>query len=117
LLGNVPVASREKARLLVLVADRAEVGTNNFKVCVLSDVVLGHFEHAEVEVCDRAEGAACHQYDGCFGRVSEGATEAMVGEGIVWGIGERFCEVDAGLSHLSGGGGVWKLEGTPPKSH
>lgn len=55
-----PVAGREKTRLFVLVTDRAEIGTNNFEVCVLSNVVLGHFEHTEMKVRDRTKGPACY---------------------------------------------------------
>ena len=40
-----PMIRREESWLLVLVTDRTEVATDDFKVCALSDVILRHLEH------------------------------------------------------------------------
>lgn len=47
--------STQKTCFLVHVTDRTEIATNDFKVSVLSNVVLGHFKHAEMEICYGAE--------------------------------------------------------------
>lgn len=83
----------EQARLLVHVAHGAEVPADDLKVGVLAHVVLGHLEHAEVEVGDGTEGPACDEHDRLLVRVAEGVGEAMGGEGVVW----RVWEGDGGL--------------------
>ena len=79
---------REQTGFLVLVADRTEVPADDLKVCVLADVVLGHLEHAEVEVGDGAEGAACDEDDRLLVWIAEGAGEAVRREGVVGRVGE-----------------------------
>ena len=53
----------KKAGFLVLVRDRTQIPPDDLEIGVLADVVLGHLEHSEVEVCDRAEGAAGDEDD------------------------------------------------------
>lgn len=96
------MASRKKARLLVLVTDRAEVGADDFKIGVLPDIVFCHFKHAEVKICDGAERAACYEDDGYFARVTEDSVETVVGESIVWGICEGFSEMELGHGYGRG---------------
>ena len=81
----------EKPRLLVLVADRTEVSADDLEVGILANVVLGHLKHAEMEVGDGAEGAACYQDERLLLWVPEDAREAVCREGIVWGICEVGC--------------------------
>ena len=79
---------REQTGFLVLVADRTEVPADDLKVCVLADVVLGHLEHAQVEVGDGAEGAAGDEDDGLLLGGAEHARQAVSREGVVWRIRE-----------------------------
>ena len=79
----------EQAGLLVLVTDRAEVAADDLKVGVLADVVLGHFEHAEVEVCYGAEGAACDEDERLLLGVSEDSGETVGGELVIWRVREH----------------------------
>lgn len=45
----------KKALFLVHVAYGTEISSHDLKVCVVSDIILGHLEHAEVEIGDGAE--------------------------------------------------------------
>ena len=47
-----PMASGEKSRFLVLLAYRAEIGADDFKVSILPHKIPCHLEHAKVKVCD-----------------------------------------------------------------
>ena len=76
----------KKAGFLVLVRDRTEVTSNNLEVGVLTDVVFSHLEHSEVEVSDRAEGAAGDEDDRLFIRIPEDAGQAVCRELVVWWI-------------------------------
>ena len=87
-MGDSPVVRAEEARLLVLVTDRAKVAPDDLPVGILADVVLGHLEHAEVEVGDGAEGAACNEDDRLLVWITEGAGEAVRREGVVGRVGE-----------------------------
>ena len=73
----------EKPGLLVLVADRAEVAADNLEVGVLADVVLGHLEHAQVQVGDRAEGAACDKDHRLLVCIPKDGREPVGGERVV----------------------------------
>lgn len=95
----IPMSSREKTGFLVLVADWTEVGTDDFKIGVLPDIVFCHFEHAEVKVCDGAEGATCDEDNRSFVRVAENSIESVVGKRIVWRVCERVSKVDIWLGH------------------
>ena len=57
----LPVVCIEQTRFLVLIADWTEVSADNLKIGVLSNVVLGHLEHAEMEIRDRAERSTCDE--------------------------------------------------------
>lgn len=81
----------QETRFLVLVTDRTEIAPNYLKVGVVTGVVPGHLEHAEMEVCDGAEGPTCDQNDRLLGRVSENAVEAVRGEGVAWRVVEGRC--------------------------
>ena len=50
-----PVSCTEQSRLLIHVADRAEVSADDLKLGILSNVVFGHFEHSKMQVGDRTE--------------------------------------------------------------
>jgi hypothetical protein len=89
----------EEPGLLVHVADRGEVAADDLKVGVLPDVVDGHLEHAEVEVGDGAERAARDEHDGLLSVVAEDLAEAVVGEGVVWGVVERGPRGGGGGGH------------------
>lgn len=78
----------EKTRFLVLVTDGTKVTTDDLKVCVLSDVVLGHLEHAKVKVCDRAERAAGHQHDWSLLGIAKSGGKPVVRELVVRRVGE-----------------------------
>lgn len=67
------MVSTEKARLLVLVADRTEVAAHDLELGILADVIRGHFEDAEMEICEGREGAACDKDYRSLGRILEDA--------------------------------------------
>ena len=50
-----PMAGGEKSEFLVLLAHRAQIGANNFKIGILPDIVSCHLEHAKVKICDWAK--------------------------------------------------------------
>ena len=79
---------REETGFLVLVAHRTEVAPDDLKFCILANVVLCHLKHAEMEVCDGAEGAACDEDDGLLLRIAEDAGETVDGEGVVGWVRE-----------------------------
>lgn len=56
--------STEQAGLLVLVADGTEITSHDLEIGILSNVILCHLEHAEVEISYRAEGATGNEHDG-----------------------------------------------------
>ena len=62
-----PVASTEQPGFLVHVAHGTEIAPHNLKIGVLPHVVLGHLEHAQVEIGYGAEGATCYEDDWGFG--------------------------------------------------
>jgi hypothetical protein len=63
---DLPVTSTKETRFLVHVAHRAEISTKNFKVGVLSDIVLCHLKHAQMKISDWTERTAYHQNYGSF---------------------------------------------------
>ena len=69
----------QKPRLLILVRDRAQVPAHDLPIGILTDVVLGHLKHSEVEVGDWAEGAAGDEDDGLLVRVPKDALKAVSG--------------------------------------
>lgn len=78
----------KKTWLLVHVAHRTKVTTDDLEVGILPHVVLGHFKHAEVEVSYRTEAPACHQDDRSFAGIAQGLRQAVMREGVIWRIGE-----------------------------
>ena len=54
----------EQTRLVVLVAHRTQIAAHNLEAGVLPNIVLGHFEHSEVEIGDRTKGTAHIEDDG-----------------------------------------------------
>lgn len=78
----------EQTGFLVLITDWTEVASNNLEIGVLSNVILGHLEHAEMEVCDRTEGSACHENNRLLGWVTKDGVKTVVGKGIVGWICE-----------------------------
>jgi hypothetical protein len=95
------MTSAEQPRFLVHVAHRAEVTAKDLEVCVLPDIVLRHFEHAKVEVCNWAKGSTCDEDNWGLGGVVEGPGKALVGKGVIRGICKGFCE-------MGGGGHGWQ---------
>jgi len=100
----------EQTGFLVLIADWAEVSSNNLEIGVLSNVILGHLEHPEVEVCDGTKGSACHKNNRLLGWVPEDGVKAVVGKGIVGWICEcaRSAGRDFGGHHGTASGVVKK---------
>ena len=94
-----PVTSTKEPRFLVHIAHRAEISTEDFKISVLSDIVLCHLEYAEMKVSDWTERTTCHQNDGSFVWIANDCGKAMVWKGVVWRTCEFFCEVDGRRSH------------------
>lgn len=89
-----PMLCTEQTGLLVHVAHGTEVAPDDLEIGVLADVVDGHLEHAEVEVCDGAEGAARDEDEGLLIGIAQRAGKAVSGELVVGGIGEgrlRVC--------------------------
>lgn len=78
----------EQSRLLVHITDWAEVPAHNFKIGILTDIVLGHLEHPQMEISDWTEGAACYQDDGLLFGIAENRRQAMGWERVIWGICE-----------------------------
>ena len=83
-----PMMSAEQTRLVVLVAHWTEIAAHDLEVGVLPDIVLGHFEHAEMEVGDRTEGPARDEDDGLFGGISQHFADPVRGKGVVGRVGE-----------------------------
>lgn len=61
----------EETRFLVLIRDRTEITSYNFEVCIMADIVSGHFEHSKMEVCYGAKGATRDQNNWLFCGVAE----------------------------------------------
>lgn len=99
------MASTEQPGFFVHVADGAEIAPQDLKVRILADVVLGHLEHAEMEVRDGAEGTTCDENDRDFVGVLEGPGETVAGKLIVGGICEGFGEMRGGHGGREGEGG------------
>lgn len=59
----------EQAWLLVHVADRTEIPAHNLKIGILADVILGHLEHSEMEICYGAKRTARYKDNRLFLRV------------------------------------------------
>lgn len=59
-----PMMCAEQTRFIVLVAHGTQIPAHDLEVGALPNIVLGHFEHSEVEVSDRAEGPAGNENDG-----------------------------------------------------
>ena len=53
----------EQTRLVVLVAHGTQIPADDLEVGVLPNIVLGHFEHSEVEIGDRTKGTARDEDD------------------------------------------------------
>ncbi len=79
---------RQESWLLVLVADRTEVATDDLKVCALTNIVLRHLEHPQMKVRDRAEGAACDEDYGLLVWVTECTGKAVGGERVALRVAE-----------------------------
>jgi len=90
------MTSAEQSGFLVHVAHRAEITTKDLKICVLPDIVLRHFEHAEMEVCDWAKRATCNKDYWDFVGVLECLREATMRKSVIRGIGEGLCEMGGG---------------------
>ncbi len=73
----------DQTRLFVSIADTGEVGADYFELGVEAGVVGGHFEHAQVEESDGAEGATCYEDEGSAIAALDAAAEAGGGEFVV----------------------------------
>ena len=76
----------EKTGFLVHITDGTEVTTKDLEFGVLSDVVLGHFEHPEMKISDRAERTACYEDDGMFLWIAENPRKAVRWKRIIWRV-------------------------------
>lgn len=72
-----PVMCVKQSRFLVLITNGTEITAYNFVICVLANVVLGHLEHPEMEISDRAERTARYEDDGMFLWIAENPRKAM----------------------------------------
>ena len=88
---------------LVGVADAGEVGADDFELGVEAGVVGGHFEHAQVEEGEGAEGSAGDEDEGRAVGGLDASAEAGGGEFVV---GEAHVVTDVG-GHDSGRGCEW----------
>ena len=104
------MTSTEQPGFLVHVAHRAEITAKDLKVCVLPDIVFRHFEHAEVKVCDWAEGATCDKDYWSFVGVLECLREASMGKDVIRGACEGLCEMGGGSHGWRRGRGRRKEE-------
>ena len=93
---SLPMTSTEQSGFLVHVAHRAKITTKDLKICVLPDIVLRHFEHAEMEVCDWAKRATCDKDYWDFVGVLECLREAAMRESVIRGICEGLREMGGG---------------------
>ena len=76
--------SAEQTGLFVHVTDGTEITAHYFKICILSDVIDGHFEHAEMEICDWTEGPARDEDDWLLSGVTQLLDQPMNGKDIVF---------------------------------
>lgn len=67
----------EQSRLLVHITDRTEVPAHNLKISILTDIVLGHLKHPQMEISDWTEGAACYKNDGLLFWIAENRRQAV----------------------------------------
>jgi len=78
----------KQAGFLVHVADGTQEPTHNLEVCMLPDIILGHLEHAEVQIGDWAEGSTCDKDDWGFLGILEDPLKTVMGKGVVGWAGE-----------------------------
>lgn len=79
----------QQTRFLVHVRHWTEIAANDLKVCVLPNIVLGHFKHPEVEISYGTEGSTCDQDDGGLVWISEHRGKTVMRKGVIWGVVER----------------------------
>ena len=84
----------KQPRFLVHVAHRAEITTDDLEIRILPDIILGHFEHAEVQIGDWTEGTTTDEHDRRFLGVLHDRLETVVGERVIWWVCEGLCEMD-----------------------
>ena len=77
---SLPVLGTQETRFLVHVTDGTEVTSDDLVLGLLPSVIFSHLKHAEVQVGDWAKGAARHEDEWLFGRVSHDPLQAMGGE-------------------------------------
>ena len=93
---NPPVACTEETWFLVHIADRGEIASKNLELGILPDVVLGHFEHAKVEVSYWAERTTCDEDQWGLAGIGQRPREAMCRKRVIWRVREGLCEVHLG---------------------
>jgi hypothetical protein len=98
----LPVTSTEEPRFLVHVAHRAQISTKDFEISVLSDIVFGHLEHAQMKVSHWTERTACDENYRDLVWVANDSGKTMVWEGVVWRICEFLGEMDGRRRHWEG---------------
>ena len=59
-----PVLASQETRFLVTVVHWTKISPDDFKGSALSDVIVCHFKHTEVEIGDWRERAAGYEDDG-----------------------------------------------------
>ena len=103
-----PVLRFHEPGLLVGVADAGEVGADDFEAGVEAGVVGGHFEHAQVQEGDGAEGAAGDEDErGAVGALDPSA-QARGGEFV---FVEGHVAADFGGHDWRRGWSRWLVEG------
>ena len=85
---SLPVFGTQEAGLLVHITDGAEVTSDNFVVGLLPSIIFRHLKHAEVQVGDWTERAACYEDEWLLGGVSQDPLYAVDRERIAIWIGE-----------------------------
>ena len=84
----------KQPRFLVHVAHRAEITTDDLELGILPDIILSHFEHAEVQIGDWTEGTTTDEHDRRFLGVLQDCLKTVVGERVIWWVCEGLCEMD-----------------------
>ena len=94
--GSLPVTSTKETRFLVHVADGTKITTDDFEIGILSNIVLGHFEHTKMQIGDWTEGATCYKHYRRFVGVVKDGRETMMRKSVSLGVRECFSEMSVG---------------------
>ena len=87
-----------------MLRDKDVEHTDDFKFRVVPDPVKGHFEYAQVQVRNRAEGAASDEDQGCPAAVAQHLLETL-GRELIGGEGDPVLGGGLLLGHGGAGEG------------